>query len=215
MFLLDDHEVIRRGVGRLLSAAPGVEVVGEAANRGEALARVPAADPDVAVIDIRVPDGTGVEMCRELRSHDPALACLMITPFSDDEALFEAVMAGAAGYLPKVVRGDELVGAVRELAAGRSLLDRAEVAGLLDRLRGGGTRMQAVTARAEGLAELTEQDHRTLDLIGEGLTDRQIAERLGVPEKTVRRRVRTVLGKLGTQRRSPTAAPSGPDGSHG
>lgn len=197
-------------MGRLLSAAPGVAVVGEAANRGQALARVPAADPDVAVIDIRVPDGSGVEMCRELRSHDPSLACLMITPFSDDEALFEAVMAGAAGYLPKVVRGDELVGAVREVAEGHCLLDRDAVSGLLDRLRGGGTRKAAVTADQQGLDALTDQDRGTLDLIGEGLTDRQMAERLGVPERSVRRRVRSVLGRLGTERLSRTAAPSGP-----
>lgn len=215
VFLLDDHEVIRRGVERLLTAAPGVAVVGEAANRGEALARVPRADPDVAIVDIRVPDGSGVEICRELRSHDPSLACLMLTPFAEDEALFEAVMAGAAGWEPKVVRGEELVAAVREVAEGHSLLDHGAVVTLLDRLHGGGTRRQGVTAREQGLDALTDDDHRTLELIGEGLTDRQIAERLGVPERKVRTRVRSVLVKLGTQRRSRTAVPSGPNaGAH-
>ncbi|WP_435600178.1 response regulator [Streptomyces sp. C10-9-1] len=201
VFLLDDHEVVRRGVRELLSMEPDIEVVGEAGTAAEALVRVAATAPDVAVLDIRLPDGSGVEVCREIRSQNENIACLMLTSFSDDEALFDAIMAGASGYVLKAIRGDELLGAVRDVAAGRSLLDPVATARVLERLRDGGRPRDD-----ERLASLTEQERRILDLIGEGLTNRAIGERLHLAEKTIKNYVSSLLAKLSMQRRSQAAA---------
>ena len=193
VFLLDDHEVVRRGLRDLLEAEGEFVVVGEAGTAAQALARVPALNPQVAVLDVRLPDGDGVTVCRELRSRMPELACLMLTSFSDDEALFDAILAGAAGYLLKQVGGTDLVGAVRVVAAGGSLIDPKLTATVLARLRSGGPK--------DPLAALTAQERRILDLIGEGLTNRQIGERLHLAEKTVKNYVSSVLAKLGIERR--------------
>jgi two-component system response regulator DevR len=198
IFLLDDHEVVRRGVRELLESEPGWTVVGEASTAAEALARVPALKPDVAVLDVRLPDGDGVSVCRELRSAMPELACLMLTSFSDDEALFDAIMAGASGYVLKEIRGSDLLGAVRVVAAGGSLLDPKATARVLDRLR-------TPVVSADPLEALTEQERRILELIGEGLTNRQIGERMFLAEKTVKNYVSAVLSKLGLQRRTQVA----------
>jgi DNA-binding NarL/FixJ family response regulator len=197
VFLLDDHELVRRGVRELLESEGDIEVVGEAASAAEAMVRVPAVRPQVAVLDVRLPDGDGVTVCRDLRSQLPELACLMLTSFSDDDALLGAVMAGAAGYVLKDIRGGDLVGAVRTVAAGGSLLDARSTANVMARLR----EKQA----ADPLDVLTEQERRILDLIGEGLTNRQIGERLFLAEKTVKNHVSSVLSKLGLQRRTQAA----------
>ncbi|MEU1807308.1 response regulator transcription factor [Streptomyces sp. NPDC019937] len=200
IFLLDDHEVVRRGVRELLAAEPDMEVVGEAGTAADALARILATRPDVAVLDIRLPDRSGVEVCREIRSRDEAIRCMMLTSFADDEALFDAIMAGASGYVLKDIRGSELLAAVRDVAAGRSLLDPAATARVLERLRGGGTKPD------DRLAALTEQERRILILIGEGLTNRVIGERLHLAEKTIKNYVSSLLSKLGMERRSQAAA---------
>jgi DNA-binding NarL/FixJ family response regulator len=193
VFLLDDHEVVRRGLRDLLEVEGEFEVVGEAATAAEALARVPAVRPQVAVLDVRLPDGDGVSVCRELRSQMPELACLMLTSFSDDEALFDAIMAGASGYLLKQVGGTDLVGAVRTVAGGGSLLDAKLTATVMGRLRSGTPK--------DPLSGLTGQERRILELIGEGLTNRQIGERLFLAEKTVKNYVSSLLSKLGIERR--------------
>ncbi|MGW1895215.1 response regulator [Streptomyces sp. NPDC002004] len=201
VFLLDDHEVVRRGVHELLSVEQDIEVVGEAGTAADALARIPATRPDVAVLDVRLPDGSGVEVCREIRSRDGSVRCLMLTSFADDEALFDAIMAGASGYVLKAIRGTELLTAVRDVAAGKSLLDPVATASVLERLRTGGR------ARDDDrLASLTEQERRILDLIGEGLTNRAIGERLHLAEKTIKNYVSGLLSKLGMERRSQAAA---------
>ncbi|MET8572545.1 response regulator transcription factor [Streptomyces sp. NPDC004783] len=200
VFLLDDHEVVRRGVHELLAQEADMEVVGEAGTAADALARVPATRPDVAVLDVRLPDGSGVEVCREIRSRDESVRCLMLTSFADDEALFDAIMAGASGYVLKDIRGAELLAAVRDVAGGRSLLDPAATARVLERLRAGGARGD------ERLAGLTDQERRILELIGEGLTNRAIGERLHLAEKTIKNYVSSLLAKLGMQRRSQAAA---------
>ncbi|KPI23228.1 two component transcriptional regulator, LuxR family [Actinobacteria bacterium OK074] len=200
VFLLDDHEVVRRGVHELLSGEDGIEVVGEAGTAAEALVRIPALRPDVAVLDVRLPDGSGVEVCREIRSEDARINCLMLTSYADDEALFDAIMAGASGYVLKAIRGGELIAAVRDVAAGRSLLDPVATARVLERLRDGGPQQD------ERLASLTDQERRILDLIGEGLTNRAIGERLHLAEKTIKNYVSSLLSKLGMQRRSQAAA---------
>jgi two-component system response regulator DevR len=197
VFLLDDHELVRRGVRELLETEGDIEVVGEAASAAEAMVRVPAVRPQVAVLDVRLPDGDGVTVCRDLRSQLPDLACLMLTSFSDDDALLGAVMAGAAGYVLKDIRGGDLVGAVRTVAAGGSLLDARSTAHVMARLRD----KQA----ADPLDVLTDQERRILDLIGEGLTNRQIGERLFLAEKTVKNHVSSLLSKLGLQRRTQAA----------
>ncbi len=197
VFLLDDHEVVRRGVRELLEAEPDIEVVGEAGTAGEALARVAGSRPDVAVLDVRLPDGDGVSVCRDLRSAHPELACLMLTSFADDEALFDAILAGAAGYVLKQIRGADLVGAVRTVAAGGSLLDPRATAAVMQRLR---------TPKAlDPLATLTDQERRILELIGEGLTNREIGQRMFLAEKTVKNYVSNLLAKLGLQRRTQVA----------
>lgn len=199
VFLLDDHEIVRRGVRDLLDTEPGITVIGEAGTAATALARIPALKPDVAVLDIRLPDGDGVTVCRDLRSKMPQLACLMLTSYSDDEALFDAIMAGAAGYVLKQIRGTDLVGAIRTIASGQSLLDPQAAATLMRRMRD-----QATTT--DPLAGLTDQERRILALIGEGLTNRQIGDRLFLAEKTVKNYVSALFAKLGMQRRAQAAA---------
>jgi DNA-binding NarL/FixJ family response regulator len=198
VFLLDDHEVVRRGVRDLLEAQDDFEIVGEAATAEEGLSRIPPTQPDVAIIDMRLPDGNGVEVCRDVRSRDPKIQCLILTSFADDEALFDAIMAGAAGYLLKQVRGTDLVDAIRRVASGQSLLDPEVTARVLERLRKG-------PEEDERLARLTEQERKILDLIAEGLTNRQIAERIFLAEKTVKNYVSNLLAKLGMERRTEAA----------
>ncbi|MER7844942.1 response regulator transcription factor [Kitasatospora sp. NPDC096077] len=197
VFLLDDHEVVRRGVHDLLDGEPDLEVVGEAATAEQALVRVPALRPDVAVLDVRLGDGDGVSVCRELRSRMPDLACLMLTSFDDEEALLDAVMAGAAGYVLKQISGTDLVAAVRTVASGRSMLDPGAATRLLNRLRSDAEPARPVTAGPG----LTAREQEVLALIGEGLTNRQIGERLYLAEKTVKNHVSRLLAKLGVERR--------------
>jgi len=198
VFLLDDHEIVRRGLRELLEAESDIEICAEAGTAEEALARIPPTAPDVAVLDVRLPDGDGVEVCREVRSRHPEIKCLMLTSYSDDEALFEAIMAGASGYLLKQIRGTDLVDAVRRVASGQSLLDPSVTASVLERLRSG-------PETDERLQRLTEQERRILDLIAEGLTNRQIAERVHLAEKTVKNYVSNLLAKLGMERRTQAA----------
>src|ERR1041385_6725533 len=193
VFLLDDHEIVRRGVRELLETEPDITVVGEAGTAESALARIPALRPDVAVLDVRLPDGDGVSVCREIRSRMPQVACLMLTSFGDDEALFDAIMAGAAGYVLKQIRGTDLVGAVRTVASGQSMLDPRAASQLMRRMR-------EQAGDADPLAGLTEQERRILELIGEGLTNRQIGERLFLAEKTVKNYASTLFAKLGMDR---------------
>ncbi|MFE0460062.1 response regulator [Kitasatospora sp. NPDC058965] len=200
VFLLDDHEVVRRGVHELLADEPDIEVVGEAGTAAEALSRIPAVSPDVAVLDVRLPDGNGVEVCREIRSQLPGVRCLMLTSFSDDEALFDSIMAGAAGYVLKAIRGTDLLSAVRDVAAGKSLLDPVATSRVLERLRQGGEKED------ERLAQLTKQERRILELIGEGMTNRQIGNELHLAEKTVKNYVSSLLAKMGMERRTQAAA---------
>ena len=200
VFLVDDHEVVRRGVHELLSLEDDLEIVGEAGTAAEALVRIPATRPDVAVLDVRLPDGSGVEVCREVRSQQPDMKCLMLTSFSDDEALFDAIMAGASGYVLKAIRGTDLVSAVRDVAAGKSLLDPVATGRVLARLRDGGGKED------ERLSGLTRQERNILDLIGEGMTNRQIGNELHLAEKTVKNYVSSMLAKLGMERRTQAAA---------
>lgn len=236
VFLLDDHEVVRRGVREMLTMEADIEVVGEAGTAAEALTRIPATRPDVAVLDVRLPDGSGVEVCREIRSRGKGwggageggggggVKCLMLTSFADDEALVDAIMAGASGYVLKEIRGTELLSAVRQVAAGRSLLDPAATQRVLERLRGGGgggtgaggagaARDGALGDRpgpghgpGHGPGRLTEQEQRILTLIGEGLTNRAIGERLHLAEKTIKNYVSGLLAKLDMERRAQVAA---------
>jgi len=199
VFLLDDHEIVRRGVRELLEAETDIEVIGEAGTAASALARIPALKPDVAVLDVRLPDGDGVMVCRELRSMMPDLACLMLTSFGDDEALFDAIMAGAAGYVLKQIRGTDLVGAVRTIASGESLLDPEAARKVMSRMR-------EQASRSDPLAGLTPQERKILELIGEGLTNRQIGERMYLAEKTVKNYVSALFAKLGMERRTQAAA---------
>jgi DNA-binding NarL/FixJ family response regulator len=198
VFLVDDHELVRRGVADLLDEEPDLMVIGQASSVSEALARVPAANPDVVVLDVRLPDGNGVELCRELRSRLPELNCLMLTSYTDEEAMMDAILAGAGGYVIKDIKGMELVSAVRTVASGRSLLDNRAAAALMSRLR-------ATVEKPGPVARLTEQERRLLDLIGEGLTNRQIAERMFLAEKTVKNYVSRMLSKLGMERRTQAA----------
>jgi two-component system, NarL family, response regulator DevR len=198
VFLLDDHEVVRRGLRELLEAEDDLVVVGEAGTAEEALGRIPATSPRVAVLDVRLPDGDGVEVCRDIRSRHPEIACLMLTSFADDEALFAAIMAGASGYVLKQVKGADLVDGVRRVARGESLLDPAVTQRVFERLR---TRPED-----EELGSLTDQERRILELISEGLTNRQIGERMFLAEKTVKNYVSNVLAKLGMSRRTEAAA---------
>ncbi|KQW10725.1 response regulator transcription factor [Streptomyces sp. Root369] len=197
VFLLDDHEVVRRGVHDLLNDEPDITVVGEAATVEQALIRVPALRPQVAVLDVRLPDGDGVTVCRELRSQMPELACLMLTSFDDEEALLDSIMAGASGYVLKQIKGSDLVSAVRTVAAGQSLLDPSATARLMARLRQG----QEPEPEPDVLPGLTDREREILALIGEGLTNRQIGQRLFLAEKTVKNHISRLLAKLGVERR--------------
>ena len=194
VFLVDDHEVVRRGVRALLEASSDLTVIGEAGTVAEALDRIPLAQPNVVVLDVRLPDGSGIEVCREIRSHDKDIACLMLTSYADDEALFAAIMAGAAGYLLKRVGTTDLVDAIRRAGDGESLLDPALTARVLERLHGG-------PHDDSRLATLTPQERRILDLITEGHTNRQIAASMGLAEKTVKNYISNLLAKLGVERR--------------
>jgi DNA-binding NarL/FixJ family response regulator len=200
VFLLDDHEIVRRGLRELLEAEDDLTVVGDAGTADEALRRIPATRPDVAVLDVRLPDGDGVEVCREIRSNHPEIQCLMLTSFADDEALFAAIMAGAAGYVLKQVRGTDLVDGLRRVGRGESLLDPAVTGRVLDRLR------HPVDPEPDELAGLTEQERKLLGFIAEGLTNRQIGEQMYLAEKTVKNYVSNVLSKLGMSRRTQAAA---------
>ncbi|MBC2639643.1 MULTISPECIES: response regulator transcription factor [unclassified Rhodococcus (in: high G+C Gram-positive bacteria)] len=197
VFLVDDHEIVRRGLVDLLGSVPDLEVVGEAASVGEAMARIPGSGADVAVLDVRLPDGNGVELCRDLRAALPDLRCLMLTSYSDDEALFDAIMAGASGFVLKQILGTDLVAAVRTVGEGGSLLDSRATSALMNRIRS--------ARRDDPLAELSEQERAVFDLIGEGLTNREIAERLFLAEKTIKNYVSRLLSKLGMQRRTQAA----------
>ena len=197
VFLVDDHEVVRQGLRTLLEES-GLTVVGEASTAAEAVPRVLATRPNVAVLDVQLPDGTGIDVCREIRSRLPETACLMLTSFDDDEALFAAIMAGAAGYLLKQIRGLQLVEAVQRVSKGESLLDPKVTTRVLERLRSG-------PKQDPRLASLTDQARRILDLIAEGLTNRQIGSRLGLAEKTVKNYVSSLLAKIGMRSRTQAA----------
>ena len=198
VFLLDDHEIVRRGLRELLESEGDIEVVGESGLAQEATRRIPALRPDVAVLDGRLPDGSGIDVCRDIRSADPNIAALILTSYDDDEALFSAIMAGAAGYVLKQVRGNDLIETVRRVAGGQSMLDPAVTQQVLDRLRNGPEEDPA-------LAPLTAQERRILELIGEGMTNRQIAEAMFLAEKTVKNYVSALLSKLGLERRTQAA----------
>ncbi len=199
VFLLDDHQVVRTGLRALLEAADDIVVVGEAGTVAEALARIPSTHPEVAILDVRLPDGSGVEVCREIRSSAPEIACVMLTSYADDEALFSAIMAGASGYVLKQVEGRDLVDDIRRVAAGQSLLDPVLTERVLRRLREG-------PKEDPRLASLTPQERRILDLIAEGQTNRQIADAMYLAEKTVKNYVSNVLAKLGMERRTQAAS---------
>jgi two-component system, NarL family, response regulator DevR len=198
VFLLDDHEIVRRGLRDLLEAEDDIEVVGEAATQDEAVGRVHALDPDVAVLDVRLEEGNGVEACREIRSRHPRTACLILTSFADDEALFQAIMAGAAGYVLKQIRSRDLVDAVRRVGAGQNLIDPGMTARVLERIRRG-------PDQDERMARLTEQERNVLELLTEGLTNREIGERLHLAEKTIKNYVTALLTKMGMTRRTEAA----------
>jgi len=198
VFLTDDHEVVRRGVAELLQEEPDLTVVGQASNVAESLARIPALRPDIAVLDVRLPDGNGVELCRELKSRLPDLNCLMLTSYPDEHAMVDAIMAGAGGYVIKDITGLDLISAVRTVGGGHSMLDNRAAQALMTKLR--------ATADTPGpLAGLSDQERTVLDLIGEGLTNRQIAARMFLAEKTVKNYVSRLLAKLGMERRTQAA----------
>ncbi|MGF6884376.1 two-component system response regulator DevR [Nocardia sp. GAS34] len=198
VFLVDDHEIVRRGLVDLLEEDPELNVVGEAGDVATAMARVPALRPDVAVLDVRLPDGNGIELCRELLSKLEGLRCLILTSFTDEQAMMDAILAGASGYVVKDIKGMELARAVKEVGSGRSLLDNRAAAALMARLR-------SSTETDGPLASLTDQERKLLDLLGEGLTNRQIAERMFLAEKTVKNYVSRLLTKLGLERRTQAA----------
>jgi two-component system, NarL family, response regulator DevR len=199
VYLLDDHEVVREGLRALLESHDDIEVVGDSGSALEAASRIPALRPDVAVLDARLPDGSGIEVCRTVRAVDPSIHGLILTSYDDDEALFSAIMAGASGYVLKQIRGSDLVDAVRQVAAGNSLIDPSMTATVLERVR------HPTTSVAPELAELTEQELKLLGLIAEGLTNRQIGERMFLAEKTVKNYVSSILAKLGLERRTQAA----------
>jgi len=211
VFLLDDHEVVRQGLRALLESGGDIEVVGESGLASEATARIPALRPDVAVLDARLPDGSGIEVCRTVRAIDPKIKALILTSYDDDEALFAAIMAGASGYVLKEITGQDLIGAVHQVAQGNSLIDPTLTARVLERVRNG-------PSTAPELADLTEQELKLLALIAEGLTNRQIGERMFLAEKTVKNYVSSILAKLGLERRTQAAVLAakllGPEG-HG
>jgi two-component system response regulator DevR len=198
VFLVDDHEVVRRGLIDLLGADPELDVVGEAGSVAEAMARIPAACPDVAVLDVRLPDGNGIELCRDLLSRMPDLRCLILTSYTSDEAMLDAILAGASGYVVKDIKGMELARAVKDVGAGRSLLDNRAAAALMAKLRG-------AAERPDPLSGLTDQERTLLGLLSEGLTNKQIADRMFLAEKTVKNYVSRLLAKLGMERRTQAA----------
>jgi two-component system, NarL family, response regulator DevR len=198
VFLVDDHEVVRRGLIDLLGADPYLDVVGEAGSVAEAMARIPAASPDVAVLDVRLPDGNGIELCRDLLSRMPELRCLILTSYTSDEAMLDAILAGASGYVVKDIKGMELARAVKEVGAGRSLLDNRAAAALMAKLRGS-------AEKSDPLSGLTDQERTLLSLLSEGLTNKQIADRMFLAEKTVKNYVSRLLAKLGMERRTQAA----------
>lgn len=198
VFLVDDHEVVRRGLVDLLGADPELDVVGEAGSVAEAMARVPAARPDVAVLDVRLPDGNGIELCRDLLSRMPDLRCLILTSYTSDEAMLDAILAGASGYVVKDIKGMELARAVKDVGAGRSLLDNRAAAALMAKLRG-------ASEKQDPLSGLTDQERTLLGLLSEGLTNKQIADRMFLAEKTVKNYVSRLLAKLGMERRTQAA----------
>jgi DNA-binding NarL/FixJ family response regulator len=198
ILLVDDHEIVRRGIADLICSQDDLEVVGDAASVAHALARAPKVNADVAILDVRMPDGNGIELCRELRSQLPELNCLMLTSYAEDEALIDAIVAGASGFVLKQVLGSDLISAVRTVGSGGSLLDPRTTAALMNRIR-------RERAELSPLHALTDQEHAVFDLVGEGLTNRQIGERLHLAEKTVKNYVSQVLNKLGMQRRTQAA----------
>ncbi|MBY8871275.1 response regulator transcription factor [Micromonospora sp. PLK6-60] len=198
VFLLDDHEVVRRGLADLLTSSGDIEVVGESGSAPEAARRIPALRPDVAILDARLPDGNGIDVCRDIRAVDSSIKGLILTSYEDDEALFAAIMAGAAGYVLKQIRGTDLVDAVRRVAAGQSLLDPAITTRVLERIRSG-------VEQPRELKSLTEQERRILEYVAEGLTNREIAGKMFLAEKTVKNYVSSVLAKLGLERRTQAA----------
>jgi DNA-binding NarL/FixJ family response regulator len=212
VYLLDDHEVVRQGLRTLLSSVPDIEVVGESGSAVEATSRIPALRPDVAVLDGRLPDGNGIEVCRAVRSVDPSIRALILTSYDDDEALFGAIMAGATGYVLKEVKGMDLINAVRHVGAGQSMIDPAMTTTLLERIRSG-------PATAPELSSLSDQELRLLNHIAQGLTNREIGEQMHLAEKTVKNYVSSILGKLGLERRTQAAVLAskllGPGGSNG
>ncbi|WP_131765834.1 response regulator transcription factor [Candidatus Protofrankia californiensis] len=198
VFVLDDHEIVRRGMRELLESQGDIKVVGEAGLVAEALRRIPALRPDVAILDARLPDGSGIDVCRDIRSGTPEVPCLILTSHDDDEALFAAIMAGAAGYVLKQIRGNDLIGAVRTVASGQSMLDPAVTQRVLTRLRDGAPEDRL-------LSTLSERERQILGLIAEGLTNRQIASRIHLAEKTVKNNVSSILEKLGLTSRTQAA----------
>ncbi len=198
VFLLDDHEIVRRGIAEVLEAAPDLKVVGDAGTAAQALARITALRPQVAVLDGRLPDGSGIDVCREIRASVPGTRCIILTSYDDDDAVLASVMAGAAGYLLKEIKGSNLVDAIRQVAAGHSLLDPAVTERVLTRLREG----EKVDPR---WASLTARERDILDLVTEGMTNREIGERLFLAEKTVKNYVSVLLTKLGVERRAQAA----------
>ncbi|MFI7003417.1 response regulator [Nocardia sp. NPDC050175] len=199
VFLVDDHHIVRRGVADLIDAETDLEVIGEAGNVSQAMARIPALRPDVVVLDVRLPDGNGIELCRDLLNQHPELRCLILTSFTDEQAMLDAILAGASGYVVKDIGTLELVDAIREVGAGRSLLDNRAAAALMAKLR------DEASAKTGPLASLTDQERTLLDLLGEGLTNRQIAARMFLAEKTVKNYVSRLLAKLGVERRTQAA----------
>lgn len=199
VFLLDDHEVVRRGLRELLESEGDIEIIGEAGTAAAASAHIPALRPDVAILDVQLPDGSGIEVCRQIRSVDPNIRAIILTSFDDDEALFAAIMAGASGYVLKQVTGQDLLSAVRQVAAGASLLDPHVTERVLQRLRDG------TDNEHEELKSLTPQERRILELVAEGLTNRQIGERLFLAEKTIKNYMSSILAKLGLERRTQAA----------
>ncbi|WP_172800538.1 response regulator transcription factor [Mycobacterium sp. IS-1496] len=198
VFLVDDHEVVRRGLIDVLSAEPDLDVIGEAGSVSEALARIPALRPQVAVLDVRLPDGNGIELCRDLLSRLPDLRCLMLTSFTSDEAMVDAILAGASGYVIKDIKGMDLAKAIKEVGEGRSLLDNRAAAALMAKLRG-------AAEHPDPLPGLSDQERVLLGLLGEGLTNKQIAARMFLSEKTVKNYVSRLLAKLGVERRTQAA----------
>ena len=198
VFLVDDHEVVRRGLVDLLGSDPELEVVGEAGSVGEAMVKIPALRPDVAVLDVRLPDGNGIELCRDLLSELPDLRCLMLTSYTSDEAMLDAILAGASGFVVKDIKGMALAQAIKDVGAGKSLLDNRAAAALMAKLRG-------AAERRDPLSGLSDQERTLLGLLGEGLTNKQIAARMFLAEKTVKNYVSRLLAKLGMERRTQAA----------